>query len=125
MKTLLLLSLLSFSSFAGSHEIIGGSCWKCVGGSFTTGEIECQPERTARLFEVPMQECLDNRQAATAPLRSQVKRNYQDTSNVQKARLRSVIMATDVREGFKIRSHGNCPLRVGGEYPPKGGPLFR
>ena len=86
MKTLLLLSLLSFSSFAGSHEIIGGSCWKCVGGSFTTGEIECQPERTARLFEVPMQECLDNRQAATAPLRSQVKRNYQDTSNIQKAR---------------------------------------
>ena len=56
-KSILLLSILSFSSFAGTYEVIGGSCWKCVGGSFKSGEIECTPERTARLFERPMSEC--------------------------------------------------------------------
>lgn len=49
---------LSFSSFASSqYALIGGSCWKCVGGSFKTGEIECTPERTARLYEANMKFC--------------------------------------------------------------------
>ena len=54
----LILSFASFSAMAGGqYEIIGNSCWKCDGGSFKAGQIECLPERTARLYEVDMSKC--------------------------------------------------------------------
>lgn len=50
--------LISFSGFAGSqYAIIGDGCWRCEGGSFKSGQIECTPERTARLYEVSMNNC--------------------------------------------------------------------
>lgn len=74
-KLILILSILSFSSFAGSYEVIGGSCWKCVGGSFKSGEIECTPERTARLFERPMSECTGSNNRRSAVMNpSQIKK---------------------------------------------------
>lgn len=56
--TLSLFFLLSFASFGSSQfAMISGSCWKCTGGSFKTGQIECTPEATARLYEVNMNYC--------------------------------------------------------------------
>lgn len=94
-KLILLFSILSFSSFAGSYEVIGGSCWKCVGGSFKAGEIECTPERTARLFERPMNECTgatNRRSAVVSPAQAKKQQNaariqrlQQEISRLQRA----------------------------------------
>lgn len=60
----LLLSFLIVSSFTGfaanQFAVVGDSCWKCVGGSFKAGQIECTPEATARLYEVNMDQCGSN-----------------------------------------------------------------
>ena len=94
-KIILILAIASFSSFAGTYEVIGGSCWKCVGGSFKAGEIECTPERTARLFERPMSECTGatpQRSAALTPAQlkkrqnaARIRRLQQEISRLERA----------------------------------------